>query len=166
MLPRRRLGGVICFVAVFFACFIIFGLHFCIECWGDDVGEDTAVVKCPGDRPCANAPTPTVGPFETQQGCCPRHWLDGAVCLVASNSFWLPVVLCFSLECLRKNCLVKKKTCTKKSPEGGTCSTFLQKRQQNYIIEGRISSKATALFVPLFHWPTTHRALVRRSFNH
>ena len=35
------------------------------------------------------------------------------------------------------------------------------KRAKMYFIEGRFWSKVAVYFVPLFHWPTTHRAFVR-----
>ena len=48
---------------------------------GDRYGRPCRPKHHAGDRPCVNAPTPTVGAFRTQYCYCPRRWLGGAICL-------------------------------------------------------------------------------------
>ena len=65
MLPWRRLGGAICFVAarmLALGCVLV-SLH-----GGDDDSIGTTVARNSAHviRPCGNAPAPAVGSFETQ----------------------------------------------------------------------------------------------------
>ena len=89
--PRRRLGGAICFVA---SCFLasLFSFVFALGTGATmtvlaPLSSDTAQVI-------GHAPTPSVESLETLYACCPRRWLDGVICFVASG--WLAVVVCFA----------------------------------------------------------------------
>ena len=80
-------------------------LRFCIPYGGDDDGgigtlalSSEIARRCWIMRQCSYKYSYRVGLFETQHGCCPRHWLDGVISCVDTRSCWLfvVVVLCFS----------------------------------------------------------------------